>query len=439
MTRKLRKRLADGRVVRQIAAAVFLGRAAFYWLCRAKYRAICDVCSSARAAHPGSLQRLAHSLIFRLVGRAQNGGENPIIESYLRSALSERCAALYAISGRGKHDIYRDLIVLKSADAGEKGVILLKYARTFEAVVALMDFRRLLDRYVFVLEPCWSGYCDPALLMFVSLGHPVVVQCFTEADHRFIARIGWPLVPVRMGPADWVDAEVFQAMSKEPKCYDIVMVANWGVHKRHMQLFRALKQINDRRVRVLLAGYPWAGRTAANIRQDFNAISPGCADVDIVESLPHPELAQYLSRSKVFVFLSKKEGDNKALVEAMFADVPAIVYRDTVGGAGSRINIATGVFSTDDELPATIRYMLDHYTEFSPRAWALKNTGSSIATQVIDDRVANSVRKFGGTYTRHIVEKCNSPNLAYRDPSHRSSMESDYLYIDSCVRSRYRA
>ena len=53
---------------------------------------------------------------------------------------------------------------------------------------------------------------------------------------------------------------------------------------------------------------------------------------------PAAQVADYVSQCKVFVFLSKKEGDNKALVEAMFTNVPAIVFDKTIGGAGSRIN-----------------------------------------------------------------------------------------------------
>jgi glycosyltransferase involved in cell wall biosynthesis len=426
--------LSESILVRQLAATLLLGRAAVYALCGARYRAICDVCSTARAAGTGPLRNVALFIVFRWVEQAKRSGSNPFLEAYLRSSLSRRCAESYSAPGARKHDIYRDLIVLKPASMDEKGVILLKYARTFEAVVALMDFHRLLQRYIFVLEPCWAGYCDPALLMYVARNNPVIVQCFTEEDREFVTRIGWPLVPVRLGPADWVNTNVFQSAQSADKLYDLVMVANWGAHKRHAQLFRALKQIPERRINVLLAGYPWAGRTASDIRNEQRRIGAGCARIDIVEAIPHPELARYLSQCKVFVFLSRKEGDNKALVEAMFADVPAIVFRDTVGGAGSRINAATGIFSTDQELPDKIRFMLDHHAEFTPRAWALENTGSSIATRIVDEAVSRAVQKSGGRYVRHLVEKCNSPNLSYRESSDRSLMRPDYEFIESCGR-----
>ncbi len=100
---------------------------------------------------------------------------------------STACASMYSLTGLGSHDIFRDLIVLKSSSPDEKGVVLLKYARTFDAVIALFDLPRLLDRYVFVLEPCWAGYCDPSILMFISSEREVIVQCPESLVAPFIA------------------------------------------------------------------------------------------------------------------------------------------------------------------------------------------------------------------------------------------------------------
>jgi glycosyltransferase involved in cell wall biosynthesis len=313
-------------------------------------------------------------------------------------------------------------------------VILLKYARTFSAVIALLDLPKLMQRYVFVLEPCWAGYCDPSILMYVAPGNPVMVMCFTKEDHAFVERVGSPLVPLRMGPADWVNADVFRAPAPQPKIYDLVMVANWARHKRHSQLFAALATIRDRDVRVLLVGFAWSDRTADDIRREAAAMNNPRVTVDIRENVKHETLSGLLAQSKAFVFLSRKEGDNKAVVEAMFADVPAIVFADTIGGAGSRVNAATGVFASDAELARKIVYMLDHYREFTPRAWALEHTGSAVATRVLDDALRTAVTKSGGRYTRGIVEKTNAPNLAYKDPAHRAGFAADYDFILGCRR-----
>jgi glycosyltransferase involved in cell wall biosynthesis len=275
--------------------------------------------------------------------------------------------------------------------------------------------------------------------MLIARGNPLIVMCFTEDDHRFIESLGAPVVPVRLGPADWVDASVFAAPQVEEKTYDLVMVANWGTHKRHAQLFRALRDVRDRDVRVLLCGFAWANRTADDIWREAAAVDNPRVRIEILENVPHAKLAEYVARSKVFVFLTRKEGDNKALVEAMFADTAVIVYDKTIGGAGSRVNGATGMFASDEQLAEKIVYMLDHHREFTPREWALANTGSAIATKLLDDVLRHAVTAGGGRYTTPIVEKTNAPNLAYKDPACRADFAADYEFILGCQRASSRS
>lgn len=422
------------RIVRACAALAILLRGWVFRIAGARYRALSDFCWVVRVAAVTPLRRAAWTPIAALLDGARNSGHNPVVDWYLASELARRCATSYTLSGGGPNDLFRDLIVLRPATQGHKGVILLKYARTFEAVIALLDLERILARYTMVLEPCWSGYCDPALLMFYQPAHPVVVQCFTAEDFRFVETLGPPMVPLRLGPADWVDSRTFRQPGTQEKIYDIVMVANWAGHKRHRQLFRALRKIRDRELRVLLVGFPWAGRTAADIRRESRIVKSDRIRIDIMESVPHEELAALLTRCKVFVFLSRKEGDNKSLVEAMFADVPAIVFDRSIGGARGRINPATGVLSSDQELACKITYMLDHYLDFSPRQWAIAHTGSGIATSTIDSALREIAQAAGDTYVTGVVEKTNAPNLAYRNPGDRARFKADYDFVVSCLR-----
>ena len=344
----------------------------------------------------------------------------------------------YSISGRGDADIFRDIIVLKSRKEDEKGVILLKYGQTFDATVALFDLSRLMDHYHIVLEPSWAGCCDPSILMYIASGQHVFIQTFTEEDHQFILDVGSPFVPVRLGPADWVDADLFVLDDLAEKRYDIVMVANWARGKGHNRLFRALRQIRDRKIKVLLIGFPWWGRTAEDIRREARAVKNDNIQFHIIEGIPQLEVARYLNECRVFVFLSHKEGDNKALVEAMFANVPAIVYDKTIGGAPSRINPMTGMLSSDHDLARNILYMLDHHSEYSAREWALAHTGSKVATQLLNRAIKRVVTDAGDSYTIGISEKCNVPNLMYKDNAKGPVFRSDYDFIETCRRTGKR-
>jgi glycosyltransferase involved in cell wall biosynthesis len=397
-----------------------------------RYRALADSCRVDRVVRIAPLRKLAQRTIDAAVTEIHRSTSNPVVDSYLADPAATACASLYSITGRGHRDIFRDVIVLKERRDNEKGVILLKYARTFSAAAALFDLERLMDRYTFVLEPCWAGYSDPSLLMFITPGQPVFVQCFTTEDYAWVERIGDPFVPIHLGPADWVDVELFRP-SPVAKTYDVAMVANWAPHKRHRFLFQSLARV-DRPVKVLLIGFPWAGRTAADVRREADAIQNPNVTVDIVENVVAAEVARQVSAAKVFVFLSRKEGDNKALVEAMFANVPAVVYAHTIGGARSRINPATGVLAADHELTTRIFEVIDQPSRFSPREWALEHTGSANATRILDQAIARTRRLRGERYTTGIVEKTNSPNLAYKDPRNRSRFQADYDFILSCRR-----
>jgi glycosyltransferase involved in cell wall biosynthesis len=423
----------------QWAAALAMGaRSGTYGLLGRNFRAFADTCWVARVSSAAPLRSAAQRRVLESCSQALRDGRNPLVDAFRADAASHAVGSLYSIAGAGKHDLWRDVIVLKAASADEKGVILLKYARTFDAMVALFDVQRLMERYTFVLEPCWAGLCTPSVLMFLARGNPVVVQCFTKADRDFISSVGAPFAPVNLGPADWVDSEVFAPVAGGEKPYDFVMVANWGRHKRHATLFRALEEIRDRDLRVLLVGFAWAGRSIDDIRAEAARVSNPRVTFDIRENIPPRELAVLVGQSKVFVFLTRKEGDNKALVEAMFADVPSVVYDQTIGGASNRINPQTGMLASDEELGAKLRHMLDSHKEFSPRRWALANSGSPIATRVLDDTLRAAVRAAGGRYERSIVEKTNKPNLAYKNAADRAVFKPDYDFIESCLLPRWR-
>jgi glycosyltransferase involved in cell wall biosynthesis len=421
------------RVVRFVLGAFFLARGTWFRAIGNEYRFLNDYCWTARVAAVWPLEGIARRAVMAVVRRLRTG-PNTVVASYRANAASDATASLYTITGRGKHDLWRDLIVLKASTPDEKGVILLKYARTFDAVVALFDLDRLMARYVFVLEPCWAGYWDPSLLMFIAPGQPVFVQCFTADDLAFVLAVGEPLVAMQMGPADWVDADLFTKPQDAAKTHDLVMVANWAPGKGHARLFRAVAKV-DRPVRVLLIGFPWFGRTKEDILREAKAVGNDRMTLDILERLPAAEVSRRVGQCKAFVFLSRKEGDSKALVEAMFADVPAIVYDRTVGGASSRINASTGVFSSDERLPETIVHMLEHHDAFAPRAWALEHTGSATTTRRLNGLIRDVITAGGGRFETPLVEKTNSPNLAYKDPGRRAAFQADYDLILSMRRS----
>jgi glycosyltransferase involved in cell wall biosynthesis len=283
----------------------------------------------------------------------------------------------------------------------------------------LFDLRAVMKEYFIVLEPCWAGYCDPSILMFAAGEREVLVQSPEPSDHSFIEELSRNLVAVPLGASDWVDKDLFEGAvaDKRAKRYDLVMVGHWGRQKNHRELFRALARVERRPLSILLVGFPWAGRSSADIENEIEREGLNGVSFEIRESVPAIEVARYLSESKVFLLLAEKEGANKAVVEAMFSNVPAIVYEGFIGGAANKINTQTGILTSFAKLPIAIERMLSTYDSFTPRAWALANTGSRNATFKLNANLRSLAEARGERWTTDIVEKVNKPNLAYKDPN----------------------
>lgn len=334
---------------------------------------------------------------------------------YLNSDCHLSIAKIYSVDGE-KVPIYRDVIVLKLASCNEKGVVLVKYTPAFNAFYRLFDVNRLLDNYFIVLEPSWAGACDPSFLIFWSAinSKQVIIQAIEPKDFAFIKQLRGNFVPINLGSPDWVDSRLFYAApSNDNKLYDIVMVSNWGIHKNHKILFSALSKLK-RHFNVLLIGYSWNGRTQKDIERESSDYDLRHICIEYKENLTASEVSSFLRKSKVYILLSRKEGGNKALVEALYSNVPAIVFDKFIGGAQTYINEYTGRLSSYRDLPNNIVYMVDHFSSFQPREWITRNSGSTLSTTKLNTLLRNISCDEGLVWTTDIVEKINCPNLAYK-------------------------
>lgn len=379
------------------------------------FRELNDYCLAHRASTAAWLEGLAHRRVRGFL--AIDGSRfSRVLSSFLQSPDSRRVVERFTAAPGAADTAFRDILVLKAPGPGERGVVMLKYTKKFELFAALFDLERVLADYYVVLEPCWAGYCDPGILMFVSTVNEVVVQCPEPADFAFIQQLGTNLVPSRLGASDWVDADLFAGEASATKDYDLVMVANWGLRKNHRRLFAALPRVRRRPLSILLIGYAWEGRTAADVRREFAAHDLRDVHLELKERLTAADVAAHLRRSKVFLLLAEKEGSNKAIVEALFTGVPAIVYDGFVGGARTKINPQTGMLSSFRDLASSIDDMCERHLSFTPRAWALAHTGSRNATRLLNDQLRSIATAKGERWTTDIVEKVNRPNMAWASP-----------------------
>ncbi len=296
----------------------------------------------------------------------------------------------------------------------EKGVLLLKYSHRIKAFHECVDMEALLRHYFLVLEPSWTGYASLDFLAFARYrDHPIVMLTQFQGDREFLKTLGSNLVPIELGPGDWVDPRVFRPLEREPKRYSAVMVARWSYVKRHDLLLRALLRISDPTFRIALV----AGNRADDADREgiLRAIaSSGLSQqVDIFEDLAPGEVNRVLNQSKVNVLLSRQEGGNRALFEGFFAGVPGLAFRNHIGIRTAHFQSQTGRLIDRAALAAELLHFRDHWSEFDPRPWAEAHITPEISTRHLNEFLLQRSRERGEPWTQDIAMKCNRPALNY--------------------------
>lgn len=326
----------------------------------------------------------------------------------------------------------RRTIVLKSPYVGkdhiEKGVLVITFTQTCDFFYNYVDCSRLLKYFYVVLEPSYAGYCDPSILFWKRYSsYPVVVQATEQKDFSFLQSLKSNLIPVPFGASDWVDFRIFKPIAGIKKEYEAIYVTGYTPIKRHHLLFRAIKQINDPNYRVALV-FGRNGDAKAQIEQLINYYSIR-HNLAIYESLPQSQLNEILNMSKVNMLLSMKEGSNRSIFEAFFANVPGIVLKNNIGLNKDYINAMTGRLTGEEELSFTLLHFKTNWHEYQPREWALANISPLVTTDKLTKCLKTLAQERGEPWTRDLVPKINSPEVSYFYQEHERSMPNSLSII----------
>lgn len=304
------------------------------------------------------------------------------------------------------------LLKEKSAD-GEKGVVLLKFNSTIRDFPLFVDMEKFSKDYFLVIEPSWTGLFLDEILQYTKFKFPIWVLSAYEKDYELLAAMQSNLIPVRLGPCDWVDPQITESVLTPEKKYDIVFNSNWASWKRHQVLFSALKAIN-KPLKVALIGVEWEGRTKRDI-EDLARFYDVTPLLDIHERIPFPEVLRITAESKCAILLSLKEGSNRALAEAMMCDVPVILLDDHIGGIRKNVTAATGILTSEKNLCAAINNMLENYKNFTARKWAIDNASCFVSTKTLNAAIKEYVQGNNQPWSRDIWARANSPEPQYLD------------------------
>jgi glycosyltransferase involved in cell wall biosynthesis len=217
------------------------------------------------------------------------------------------------------------------------------------------------------------------------------------------------LIPVELGPCDWVDPTVAEPYLANPKEFDIVMNSNWGAWKRHHVLFRMLRHAK-RRYKVLLIGVKWSGKFKADIER-LAAFYGVTEQLTILENIPYQKVMDLTCRSKVSILLSLKEGSNRAIAESIFCNLPVIVLSNHVGGIHKTITAETGLLSDEKDLESSIEQLMNAH--LNPREWGLKNNSCIKSTERLNEVLRDRALQHGLPWTQDIAVRSNSPESKY--------------------------
>ena len=306
-----------------------------------------------------------------------------------------------------------NLIPLKAYDpgTGERGVLLLAYNYIFQAFHALFRTEELRKFYRIVLEPSYTYIEDPGYTLF--RGWDLVVEDRIPFVRSGVRWLGGIFETVNLNAGDWVDPDTFYPLPNQSKVYDLIYVASYARYKRHEVLFRTLAKIH-RPLRVALVGFPFErGRKDIEAEMRKYGVTDRC---EIFERISFEELNRLFNSSRINLMISSHlESANRALYEAMYANVPSIANRDCEGIDLSYVNEHTGVQAPDDALAEAILDMLDRPNRFSPRAWAVKHTNYLKSTQILNAKLKELGEAEGELWTTDIVAKVNRPDPVYKN------------------------
>ncbi len=327
-----------------------------------------------------------------------------------------------------------DLIVLKPyIGPQEKGVLFIQYDEGVQRFASLFVIEKLAQYYRFVIEPSTSGYQNSMFFLCLGLNTEVIIEAQYEPDYEYIKGIGNSFNPIRLGAGDWADPALFQDGTDVPKEYDVVMIANWLSWKRHDLFFKSLASIRTHINKVAVIGYPIEGRTLNDVKKECSKY--GVDDlVDFFERIPPKQVGEILRKSKTGILLSKDEGANRGIYECFFSGVPIILTSENRGVNRDHVNGMVGLIASDTELPNVIVKMVNEYQSFSPREWALKNTGYVNSTRKLNTYLKELSLAAGEEWTSDIFTKHNSPHARFAYPEEQRQADEAVTHLTSFLR-----
>jgi len=296
-----------------------------------------------------------------------------------------------------------------------KGVIWV-WIRTPDLLNAFMQKSPDIKKYFIVIST--TGYCSISST-FVEDIHALPAESYVEEYKKNFPSHDYVL----LSDADFISEGDYYPVETE-KSYDILLNSKLLPIKRHelfIKIARMLKKKYHRDIKALVLAtsnnkpinFSGLFRISLNIRQTARnvkhelyepfvkflyrkAIMDGL-DIKLITRWQGIETLRMLySKSKMHLLLSKSEGTNRAIKEAMLCNIPVMAIEKSAA-AECHINNDTGKAVKDDPdtIAREIIKMVDNYESYSSRKWVLKNRPRRRACEIIWGKI-NLINKYPG-------------------------------------------
>lgn len=285
-------------------------------------------------------------------------------------------------------------VVLREPTTRDKGVLYISFEYNWLRLVAHERLSRVMQHFYVVGASSWSPTDFSCLANLSGASEdPFFVGISNQADLAAYRAAAPVIVPVSQLASDWVDPAEFTPRPVSDRDIDIVMVAHWAKWKRHWLLFRALRNLPGR-LNVVLVGRDVDGRTADTLLAEARE-SGVRQQVTVFTNINAKAVRQLLSRSRVSVVLSAREGSCVSVAESLAADCPVACLYESHIGSLKYINERTGRRAHAFSLDRTLMELLESSAELSPREWYSSNSGCWHASKSLDNELANYARSVG--------------------------------------------
>jgi glycosyltransferase involved in cell wall biosynthesis len=218
-----------------------------------------------------------------------------------------------------------------------------------------------------------------------------------------------------------------------PKDYDIVFNATFDdmPRKRHELMLELLRHPLLATATVLFLGRGHAENVAAFERRVRQL---GLEKrVSIVANLRREEVPRYLAKCRMGVHLSLYENACRSIYEFFRADLPCVISSSMAGMNPTIFNDQTGMSVSDDQLPQSIAFTLQHPERFAPRRWFLDHSGSRHSSRRLNEVFRTLFSRWDYDWHEDIVALSSSGASRYAGAADYERFRGDFQWLLDCL------